>query len=650
MPHATTSTDGLCNDQTLKESKVDVLILGAGPAGVMSAHGLAMAGVKVRILDERPKKVSAGQADGIQPRTIEVLQSYGLAERLIREGNQMHMAAFYNPSPSGGIARTGRAPDVTAPTARYPFEITLHQGAIENIFLDSMRNYSLEVERPKTLVELSVDDDQSDLESGESHPVRAVVTNLPGGEAEGGEWKEGPSEIVHAKYVIGADGAHSWVRKTLNIAMEGEQTDYVWGVVDTVPVTDFPDIRNRCAIHSDNGSCMIIPREGDMVRLYVQIREGGDKKAEGRVDRSKWSAERIMELAQKSLHPYKISFPNPIEWWTIYVIGQRVASKFSVKERVFITGDACHTHSPKAGQGMNASMNDGHNLIWKLTQVLRGWAKPELLKTYEFERRKYAQDLITFDKRFAALFSGAAQSSKNENGITHAEFLSVFQTFGGFTSGIGIHYAPSTIVSLPKETDVDGASLKGVTGIERGAGSGVGGDVHRCARGLVVGQRMPPTVVVRAADYRPIELQDLLKSDMRFKLIVFCGDASGEGQKVRLQSVAEKVGGENGFLKKFTPKGMEFGTLFEIISIGTSSKENVDYTDLPSELRPHWSNVYIDDLDVHSRTGGKAYSSYGISPEGAVVVVRPDGYVGLVTSLDDVLEVESYFSGFLVQF
>jgi phenol 2-monooxygenase len=62
------------------------------------------------------------------------------------------------------------------------------------------------------------------------------------------------------------------------------------------------------------------------------------------------------------LYPYKIEFPNPIEWWTIYVIGQRVASRFSAKERVFIVGDACHTHSPKAGQGMNASMNDGHNL------------------------------------------------------------------------------------------------------------------------------------------------------------------------------------------------------------------------------------------------------------------------------------------------
>ena len=86
-----------------KESNVDVLIIGAGPAGVMAANALASANVNVRIIDKRPKKVAAGQADGIQPRTIEVFQSYGLAERLLREGNQMHMAAFYNPSPDGGI-------------------------------------------------------------------------------------------------------------------------------------------------------------------------------------------------------------------------------------------------------------------------------------------------------------------------------------------------------------------------------------------------------------------------------------------------------------------------------------------------------------------------------------------------------------------
>jgi phenol 2-monooxygenase len=177
--------------------------------------------------------------------------------------------------------------------------VTLHQGAIENIFLDSMAEHGVFVERPMTIVKLEIDDDESALLSRDSYPVRAVLKSLDQ-DQDYEEYQE--EEVVRAKYVIGADGAHSWVRKTLGIAMEGEQTDYVWGVVDTVPETNFPDIRNRCAIHSDNGSCMIIPREGDKVRLYVQIRQGGNQpeNANARMDRSKWSAERIMEVSSSA--------------------------------------------------------------------------------------------------------------------------------------------------------------------------------------------------------------------------------------------------------------------------------------------------------------------------------------------------------------
>ncbi|KAG6843233.1 hypothetical protein H0H93_001780, partial [Arthromyces matolae] len=131
--------------------------------------------------------------------------------------------------------------------------------------------------------------------------------------------------------------------------MEGEQTDYVWGVVDMIPDTNFPDIRSRCAIHSNHGSCMIIPREGDKVRLYIQlgIEEAVDA-ASGRVVKDKMDPEKLLEVARRSMAPYTIRQPKAIDWWTIYRIGQRVAERFSVDNRVFIAGDACHTHSPKA--------------------------------------------------------------------------------------------------------------------------------------------------------------------------------------------------------------------------------------------------------------------------------------------------------------
>ncbi|KAF8201123.1 FAD binding domain-containing protein [Mycena galopus ATCC 62051] len=585
----------------VRESEVDVLVIGAGPAGLMCANALAKAGVHVRIIDQRSSKVAAGQADGIQPRTIEVFQSYGLAERLLREGNQMHVAAFYNPGKYGGIELTDRVPDVTAPTARYPFEVTLHQGAIENIFLDSMREMGVEVSRP--MVPTHLDLDPTKLDDPNAYAARVVLKYLD-------PLENGPStEVVRAKFVVGTDGAHSWVRKKLDIAMEGSQTDYVWGVVDMVPQTDFPDIRHKTVIHSENGSCMIIPREGDMVRLYIQLGKDAVDATTGRIDKRRMGPHQLLEVASKSMHPYVFRTPDDFDWWTIYIIGQRVASRFSVDERVFIAGDACHTHSPKAGQGMNASMNDSHNLAWKLAHVLRGWAGLSLLKTYELERRKYAQDLINFDVKFSGLFSGKPRTQINVSGVSHEEVLNAFQTFGGFTSGIGIHYGESAIVRYGNES---------------------------CARNVVVGQRMPPQVLIRAADGRPVDLQDMLPSNTLFKLLVFTGDtatAKLEDLAADLQEIVHK-----------------FATKLELITVVSAAKRpDFCFMDLPPVLRPHWSKVLSDEKDLRGVQGGNAYAAYGIDPRaGAIVCVRPDGYVGMVVPLEKASTIASYFASFMV--
>ncbi|KAF7302055.1 hypothetical protein MIND_00772000 [Mycena indigotica] len=598
----------------VRETDVDVLVIGAGPAGLMCANALAKAGVNVKIIDQRPSKVAAGQADGIQPRTIEVFQSYGLGDRLLREGNQMHVAAFYNPGPHG-IQLTDRVPDVTAPTARYPFEVTLHQGAIESIFLDSMQSMGVEVSRP--VIPTQLDLTPSKIGNAEAHAARVTLKHLDGDEA---------TEVVQARFVVGTDGAHSWVRKRFNIAMEGSQTDYVWGVVDMIPETDFPDIRNKSAVHSENGSCMVIPREGDKVRIYIQLdgKDGVVDASNGRIDKQRITPQQLLQVASRSFHPFIFKTPKTIDWWTLYQIGQRVASKYSVEQRVFIAGDACHTHSPKAGQGMNASMNDTHNLAWKLVYVLRGWAGLSILQTvqllfldscatfnkqqYESERRRYAQDLIDFDVKFASLFSGKPRTELNMDGVSHQEFLQAFQTFGGFTSGIGIRYEESLVVSYANQ---------------------------QYATKLAIGQRMPPQVVVRAADFRAMELQDLLPSDTRFKLLFFTGDAE--------TSMLEKLAqGVQSILAKY-------GTVaIDIISIVKSKRPNFSFLELPEELRPHWSKVFCDEKNLHGTEGGEAYGAFGIDPDvGAIICVRPDGYVSAVAPLSDPSAIDNYFSRFM---
>jgi phenol 2-monooxygenase len=338
-------------------------------------------------------------------------------------------------------------------------------------------------------------------------------------------------------------------------------------------------------------------------------------KVGGRVDKSKIRPAELLETARKAFAPYTFETPESFDWWTLYIIGQRVASKFSIHERVLISGDACHTHSPKAGQGMNASMNDTHNLAWKLVHVLRGWADISLLKTYEFERRQYARDLIDFDKKFSALFSGKPRSELNLEGVTHEEFMKAFQTFGGFTSGIGVRYASSQITG--------------------------GSSYQSLASEVAIGARMPPQVILRAADSRPIQVQDLLVSDTRFKLLLFLGDLSDNEQRTVVDEVAVAL-----------PKILDsfHRDMFDVITISLGGKMAFDYTRVPASLRSHWTKVHIDDTDATGTQGGCVYEEYGINRQrGVVVLVRPDGYVGLLAPLTDVEVLDDYLGGFLIR-
>ena len=193
---------------------------------------------------------------------------------------------------------------------------------------------------------------------------------------------------------------------------------------------------------------------------------------------------------------------------------------------------------------------------------------------YEFERRKYAQDLINFDKKFATLFSGKPWTEENQDGVSHDEFLAAFQAYGGFTSGTAIQYLPSAI------TDTTYQSV---------------------ASRLAIGARMPPQIILRAADARPFELQDLLPSDTRFKIIFFAGNLDSECQRMRLASFVQAATTENGFLSKYGRGSNDgWGDVFELLTIVCGKKESVDYTAVPAVLRSHWSKYVTHNFMIRS--------------------------------------------------
>ncbi|NGO91316.1 MAG: 3-hydroxybenzoate 4-monooxygenase, partial [Halomonas sp.] len=173
---------------------------------------------------------------------------------------------------------------------------------------------------------------------------------------------EGEVETVRARYVVGCDGARSTVRRAIGRELHGDSANHAWGVMDVLAVTDFPDIRFKSLIQSaHDGSLLVIPREGGyLVRLYVELAklEVGERVAGRNI-----TVEEVIAKAQRILAPYTLQVKE-VAWWSVYEIGQRITDKFddvpaaevaTRLPRVFIAGDACHTHSPKAGQGMNVS-------------------------------------------------------------------------------------------------------------------------------------------------------------------------------------------------------------------------------------------------------------------------------------------------------
>lgn len=338
----------------------------AGPSGLFLTLLLARYGVtgsSLLCLDSKPGTLKAGQADGLQPRTLEVLQSLGIASEIIAEGCHMSEVAFWNPivqdagnnggaGGKGGIQRTAFVPDVNVP-ARYPFEVTIHQGRIERILQENLGFYAPAdvIRRSHRFLGYRVD-----TENHSQFPILVKYEyDLDDGTVAQGS--------VRTKYLVGADGAHSRVRKSMGLELQGEITDHIWGVCDFVADTDFPDIRKRCAVHSSAGSVMVIPRERiatgqSLTRLYVQVpddadtdvgimsTDGSDERGTARKRRGAVTLEYIFDQARAVFAPYRLGVQEGTapDWWAAYQIGQRMTPRFSSRapdgvDRVFIVGD-----------------------------------------------------------------------------------------------------------------------------------------------------------------------------------------------------------------------------------------------------------------------------------------------------------------------
>ncbi|KAI6128069.1 thioredoxin-like protein [Pisolithus croceorrhizus] len=238
------------------------------------------------------------------------------------------------------------------------------------------------------------------------------------------------------------------------------------------------------------------------------------------------------------------------------------------------------------------------------------------------ERTKYTQDLIDFDKRYAALFSGKPRTSADQNGISHEEFFKAYKTAGGFTSGTGIHYGPSMIVNAKHQS---------------------------CAQNFVVEQRMLSQVFLHAANVRPVRIHDLLPANARFKILIFLGSIGKESRLAQINVLADELSSPTGPLKRYSMDGQTPSPMFDLITIVEGNKENFNHLNVPLVSQPHWSKDLLNDTDVAGSEGGGGYERFGISSElVALVLVRLDGYIGMVAPAAALQDVHEHFALFLL--
>jgi phenol 2-monooxygenase len=442
---------------------------------------------------------------------------------------------------------------------------------------------------------------------------------------------------MRARYVVGCDGARSAVRKALGRALHGDSANHAWGVMDVLAVTDFPDIRMKSLIQSRNqGNIVIIPREGGyLVRIYVELDELHENE---RVANRNITLDHLVAATRRILNPYGFEVKEAA-WWSVYEIGQRLCDKFDdVPEaevatrppHVFIAGDACHTHSPKAGQGMNVSMQDAFNLGWKLAAVLQGRCSPTLLHTYSAERQAIAKELIDFDREWANMLATPrkATADATKGGADPAEVRDYFIKHGRYTAGTVTKYKPSIISSEPT--------------------------YQHLAASLPIGMRFHSAPVIRLSDAKPVQLGHTVKADGRWRVFAFANQDNPADPSSRLRALCDFLAdAPQSPVRKHTPAGADIDSVIDVRAIFQQGHRDLRLEAMPALLLPRkgryglrdYEKMYCPDL----KSGNDIFEMRGIDRQrGCMVVVRPDQYVAHVLPLDAHAELSEFFAGFML--
>lgn len=372
---------------------VDIVVIGAGPVGLMCAYLGHLCGLRFVIIDESAGPIEVGRADALNARTLQYLELADLFGDLYPLGKKCNTSSVW----ADGKFRSRQSSwwDELEGCLHKHF-LMLGQSFVEKLLDQKLNQIGVPVRRLTKVDSIRL------VEEG-------CLTKLSNGEA------------IQSRYVIGADGARSFVRDQFNIPFQITRPQLIWAVIDGIVDTDFPKVPEIIVFQSETSDVAWIPREGDLDRFYV------------RMDTNSFNLEEAIAKINHAMQPQSLSFKEII-WFSQFSVKESVAENFFVHERIFLAGDACHIHSVNGGQGLNTGIADAFNLMWKLNMVINFSAPAGLLQTYESERKPVALSVVEASGELV-------RSTKYSENGTHADdYVKIVQKRAGNITGMGIRY------------------------------------------------------------------------------------------------------------------------------------------------------------------------------------------------------------------
>jgi 2-polyprenyl-6-methoxyphenol hydroxylase-like FAD-dependent oxidoreductase len=510
----------------------DVLVVGAGPVGLVAGCELARRGVRVRVIDKLAQPTEQSRAIAVHARSLDMFDRMGIIDELVSTGIKATAMQMY-----AGDRKLFRVPFGDVDSA-FPFTLTTAQTETERVLGEQLESLGVTVERGVELAALSQD-------------AQGVQVTL--------RHEDGSTERVSTSWVIGADGGHSAVRRLVGTKLAGSFVGerFLLGDVDAEHQLDLDAM---CTFFSPDGPVVVLPMRGGRVRFLAQLHDAPG--APMNMDPTQGDLQAILDRRIGGIRVVRS------HWLTGFEIHHARVPAYRWG-RVFLAGDAAHIHSPAGGQGMNTGMQDAFNLAWKLAAAISGEAGDTLLDSYEAERIPVADGVITFTNRLTKVGTLSGVPRRIRNLLIRI-----------------VSHVPAARRAMANTAEEVNVSYK-----------------HSP---LAIGRR-PRHAKVAAGQHAP----HVTDAAIQKQLSAVCGVQNTD--HVVLTVAAGQV----------APAAGGHGPTQVLVTAGDTPVAGYD--------------------TVIADPNGLVAQRFGLK-NGGRIVIRPDGYIGAVTSLDDTTTVAGYFA------